>query len=86
MGFDLSVFITYVGTIILIFVLGKAFVWPLKMVVKLIINSIFGGVFLILINYVGANWGIVIPLNILNGCIAGVLGLPGVIMLLLLTT
>lgn len=85
MALDISIFITYVGIIVMIFVLGKLFVWPLKMVLKLAFNSILGGLFLIAINYVGTGFGVTIPLNILNACITGILGLPGVIMLIILT-
>jgi len=85
MALDISIFITYVGIIVMIFVLGKLFVWPLKVVFKLALNSVLGGLFLIAINYAGASFGITIPLNILNACITGILGLPGLIMLIILT-
>ena len=82
MGLQISVFLTYVGAIILIFLIGKIFVWPLKLILKLIVSSIIGGAFLLLINLLAGIWGLVlIPLNIMTAVIVGILGLPGVILL-----
>ncbi len=40
--------------------------------------------FALLVNALGAQWDIFIPLNILNALIVGVLGLPGAVLLLIL--
>ncbi len=86
MGLDLSIYVTYLGMIVIVFVFGKMFLWPLKMILRLVLNSVIGGILLLLINYFGQSAGLFIPLNILTACIAGILGLPGVVMLLFLTT
>ena len=85
MEMDLGIFATYVGVIVMFFVIGKVFYWPIKVAIKLAINSLAGGLFLIIINVIGENFGVFIPINVLNACIAGILGLPGVIRLLILT-
>ena len=85
MGLDLSVFLTYAGAIILLFIFGKLFLWPLKIILKLAVNSLIGGAAILLINIIGAEIGIIIPLNMLNTLIVGVLGLPGAILLIVLT-
>ena len=85
MGLDLSVFLTYAGAIILLFIFGKLFLWPLKIILKLAVNSLIGGAAILLINIIGAEIGIIIPLNMLNVLIVGVLGLPGAILLIVLT-
>ena len=85
MTLDLSIYITYIGAIVLIFVLGKLFLWPLKAMLRMALNSVAGAILLFAINIVGGGFGFAIPLNVLNGCIVGILGLPGVIMLVLLT-
>ncbi len=85
MGMDLGVFITYVGVLVMFFVFGKVFYWSIKAAVKLMFNSIIGAILLIIVNYVGEGFGIFIPLNVLNAVIVGILGLPGAIMLLILT-
>lgn len=86
MEMDLSVFIIYIGVITMFFVFGKIFLLPLKVAGKLAVNSILGGVLLIAINFIGSGFSVFIPVNILNACIVGVLGLPGTIMLIILTT
>ena len=85
MGLDLSVFLTYAGAIILLFIFGKLFLWPLKIILKLAVNSLIGGAAILLINIIGAEIGIIIPLTMLNALIVGVLGLPGAILLIVLT-
>lgn len=85
MGMDLGVFITYVGILVMFFVCGKLFYFPLKVAAKLVINSLIGGALLVAISIVGTGFGICIPLNVLNACIVGILGVPGIIMLLILT-
>ncbi len=84
MGVQLSVFLTYAGAVVLIFLIGKIFLWPLKMILKLVLNSLAGGLVILLINAVGAAFGLMIPLNFLNAVIVGILGLPGVVLLLIL--
>lgn len=84
MGTELSVFLTFGGALILIFLLGKALLVPLKVLLRLLVNSILGGALIIIINYIGAHFGIMIPINAVNAVTVGVLGIPGVVMLLLL--
>ena len=60
------------------------FLWPLKIILKLVLNSLIGGAAILVINALGAPFGIVIPLNALNAVITGILGLPGAILLILL--
>ena len=55
-----------------------------KRVLELIINAILGLVILWLLNTFGASLGINIPLNIITALVVGVLGVPGVIILVLL--
>ena len=84
MGLDIGIFLTYVGAILLIFIFGRIFVWPMKVVLKLALNSLIGGAAILLVKALGAQWDIFIPLNILNALIVGVLGLPGAVLLLIL--
>lgn len=84
MGLDIGIFLTYVGAILLIFIFGRIFVWPMKVVLKLALNSLIGGAAILLVNALGAQWDIFIPLNILNALIVGVLGLPGAVLVLIL--
>lgn len=85
MGMQIGVLLTYAGAIILIFLIGKIFLWPIKLVLKLALNSVIGGAAILMINVLEAGFGIFIPLNILNALIVGILGLPGAVLLLIFT-
>ncbi len=55
-----------------------------KRLIELIINILLGIIVLWLINRFGGSLGIAIPINIITALVVGILGLPGVIILLLL--
>ncbi len=73
----------YAAGLFLIYLLGKFLIVPLKWVGRLILSSIIGGVFILALNLVGGHWGIFLPLNLLTAAITGLLGIPGVVLLLL---
>lgn len=84
LGLELSVLLTYAGAVLLILLLGKILLWPLKLVGKLVISSIAGGLLLLALNLVAGFFGLfLIPLNLLTALVVGVLGIPGLILLLL---
>ena len=68
----------------LLFVVGKLLVVPIKIIIKLLLNGIGGGIALFLFNLVGGLFGAYIVINPLNAIIVGILGLPGVILLLVM--
>ena len=76
--------ITYLACICFIFIFGRIFIVPIKKVVKLMINSILGGITIYIINIIGSNFGFHIGLNVITSLIAGILGLPGVICLIII--
>lgn len=55
--------LTYLACICFIFIFGRIFILPLKKILKLILNSILGGVCVYVINMVGATLGFHIGLN-----------------------
>lgn len=70
-----------VGLLSLLFRLLKA---PIKLVFKLLLHTLLGFAALFIFNFVGSWTGISLGINWLNAVIVGVLGIPGVILLLLL--
>ena len=82
-GLEAGIFVAYAAGLFLIYILGKLLIVPLKWAGRLIISSIVGGALIVLINILGGNWGIFVPLNPLSAVIVGVLGVPGAIALLL---
>ena len=81
---DNNVIFTYIACIGLLFVLGKILIVPIKIILKLIFNSVLGAVTIFAINLIGSIWGFHIGVNILTAVIVGILGVPGAILLILL--
>ena len=78
-------YLTIILTAIVVLLLAKfVFHVSIKRIIELIINIILGIIVLWIINKFGGSLGINIPLNIITGLVVGILGLPGVIILLLL--
>jgi len=84
MNFDVNNVLVYIAAIVLLFVLGKLFIIPIKTLFKLVLNSILGGVLILLINGIGSFFHFHIGLNILTSLFVGILGIPGAIVLVLL--
>lgn len=76
--------ITYLACICFLFIFGKVFIVPIKKVLKLVINSILGGITIFLINLIGATFGFHIGVNIFTSILVGLLGLPGVVCLVII--
>jgi inhibitor of the pro-sigma K processing machinery len=57
---------------------------PIKLVAILIYNGLLGGVMLWLLNLVGGYVGFHIPINVITAPLAGFLGLPGILLLIIL--
>lgn len=76
--------ITYLACICFIFIFGRIFIVPLKKILKLILNSVLGGIIIFVINLIGANFGFHIGLNFFTSIIIGLLGLPGVVCLIII--
>lgn len=74
--------ISIIGLILIV----KIFSWPLKMLIKLIINGVMGVILLLLINTVGSLFNFSIGINAVTAIIAGFFGVPGVIFLILFKT
>lgn len=53
-------------------------------ILKLIFNSILGGITILLINLIGGMWGFHIGLNFFTSILVGILGLPGAVCLVII--
>ena len=76
--------ITFLACICFIFIFGRIFIVPIKKILKLILNSVLGGLTIFIINLIGANFGFHIGLNIFTSVLVGLLGLPGAVCLIIL--
>lgn len=82
MAEEAGVLLAYTIGMFGLFVFVCMFIVPLKYALKLLFNSILGGVAIVVINLVGKAVGIHISLNLLTAAIAGILGVPGVLVIL----
>lgn len=74
----------YISCIIFLIIIGKIFIMPLMKIMKLVINSAIGAGLIYIINLVGANFNFHIGLNWFTIICSGILGIPGVILIILL--
>lgn len=79
LGVEAGVFLMYAAAIIAVFLFGRVLLIPIKVLLKLMANSLVGGALIFLLNVIGNGVGITIPLNIITAVITGVLGIPGVV-------
>ena len=71
----------FAALLILIFIIFKT---PLKLIFKLLLNTVTGFIVLFAVNYLGSFIGISVPVNWINAIIVGILGVPGVGVVLVL--
>lgn len=76
--------IIYLACICFLFLIGRIFIVPIKTILKLVINSLIGGVLIYIINLIGSVYEFHIGLNYITSICIGVLGIPGTILLIVL--
>lgn len=73
---EVASIIVYLACIILIFLVGRLFIVPIKKIMKLIMNSILGGILIYIINLIGAGFNFHIGLNLFTAIFVGIFGIP----------
>jgi len=58
--------IIFLGCIMAIILFGKMLILPIKIIVKMIINSILGGLTIVAVNWIGVAFNLHIGLNIVT--------------------
>lgn len=81
---DVVTVLAYVFALGLVFFAGRLLALPIKVLGRLLLNGIIGGLVLFVLNMVGTLVGFRIALNAFTALIAGTLGIPGVALLVLL--
>ncbi len=84
MQIDFAAVLAYAFGLLLLYIVGRILIMPLKIVLKLMYNALIGGVVLLLLNFLGGYIGLHIALNPITALVVGFLGVPGVVMLLVL--
>ena len=82
------------GTLSLLvpFAIGLAVLWlvckllmvPIKLMWKLVVNAIVGALLLLVVNFVRGLIGLSLPITPVSALVAGVFGIPGVLVMLIL--
>ena len=80
---NLSFILTFLATILVVYIVLKILSLPMKLIIKLLINALIGGIVIWVINLIGANFDFALTLNWVTALIVGILGIPGVIILLI---
>ena len=80
-----STIIIYLVCLFLVYLIGKFLILPIKLIFKLILNSIIGIAFLYIINIIGAYFGFHIGINLVTTLIVAFLGIPGTILLAIIS-
>lgn len=84
MAVDTNTLFAFLIGIILLYIVGRLLVFPIKILWKLILNGVIGGAVLWVINVFGGAVGIHVGINVVTALAAGFLGIPGVILLVIL--
>lgn len=77
-----SIFIAIVLLLLVVYVTSQIFLKPIKLLWKLLINSVMGLLLLVVVNYIGSFFAFVLPINLITVLISGFLGIPGILMLI----
>ncbi|MBQ9521498.1 MAG: pro-sigmaK processing inhibitor BofA family protein [Oscillospiraceae bacterium] len=78
---------TLLGGVLIVFLLVavvRILSAPLRLALKLLLNTVSGFVALWLVNLLSGVTGVYLGLNVVNALIVGVFGLPGLVLLILL--
>ena len=84
LGLDFQAILFFALGLVLLYFTGWLLLAPLKILLRLILSGILGGLLLLLINLIGGIFFVTIAINPLSALIAGYFGLPGIILLFLL--
>lgn len=83
MPIDIQTILAFALGLIALYIVGWLLLTPLKWLLRLIWNGLLGGAMLFLFNIVGGFFGVTLALNPITALTAGILGVPGVAMMLI---
>ncbi|HHW57466.1 MAG TPA: pro-sigmaK processing inhibitor BofA [Clostridia bacterium] len=81
---EYNIIIAYLIGLFLLYLLGWLLVVPRKILLRIIINGIIGGLILFFINLIGKSLGLYIAINPVTALVVGFLGIPGIILLIIM--
>ena len=84
LGIDFQTILFFALGLVLLYFTGWLLLAPLKIILRLILSGILGGILLWLINFLGGIFSVTIAINPVSALVAGYFGVPGIILLLVL--
>lgn len=78
-----TILLLVLAGLILLAVAAHAFSTPLKVLLKVGLNTVLGLAALLLVNSTSGFTGLHLGVNLFNGLVVGILGVPGLVLLLL---
>ena len=80
---DVNIILAFIFGLMVLYLLARILVYPMRILAKIVGNSLVGGVVIILFNVLGGVVGLSVGVNILSALVVGFLGIPGLITLLI---
>lgn len=82
---ELHVVFAYAFGVLLLYLIARVLVLPLRILLRLLYNALVGALLLAFVNFVGSFViGVYLPINPVTALVAGFLGIPGVVLLIAL--
>lgn len=78
----MNVIMAVLFLLVIIFIIAQLIMKPIKLIWKLLLNSIIGLLLLLLTNFIGAYFSFALPVNVITVLISGFLGIPGILLLI----
>lgn len=76
-GADWNLIAAVIFGLFMLFFLSRIFYKPLKLLLRVLLWTVLGGIIIYLYNFAGAIWGLAVGLNVISAFFVGVMGLPG---------
>ncbi len=79
-----SVFAAAVFGLFMLYILSRIFYQPLRVLLRAAVHLLAGGILIVAYNLAGSAWNLTVGLNLVSALVVGVMGLPGLLMLIAL--
>lgn len=80
-GMELGVIIAYAVGLIALYIIGWVLIIPMRHIGKMLVKGAIGFLMLFIVNFIGKAIGIAVIINPFTAMVAGILGIPGVVLL-----
>lgn len=75
-GIEVYIFLAYAAGLLCVYFFGRFLAVPVKIIFRLVLNSLIGGIILLILSEIGNRYGIFVPVNFITAVSVGILGVP----------